>query len=137
MAVFDLDNLNEGAWFPYGEDAKVKLRACPVSVMQSIREKFVKHQVEYKKKTKYGEQQRIEYDEIKPADLKKIRAEIYDYTIQDWEGFTDPKGKALPCTRKTKVALMDGSPQFSTFVEESTAQLDKDIEAEKETTEKN
>jgi len=137
MAVFDLSKLNEGAWFPYGDDAKVRLRACPISVMQQIREKYVTHQVEYKKKTKYGDQQRIEFDEIKPKDMEKIRHDMYDYTIIEWQGFVAPDGKKITCNKKNKIALMSGSPQFATFVEESTQQLDSDLTADQEAQEKN
>jgi len=136
MAVFDLENLNEGAWFPYGDDAKVKLRAVPQGVIQQIREKYVKIVVDYKKK-KYGDYQRFKEPEVNPDDYLKIREETIDYTIQDWTGFVDKAGKKITCTKKTKVKLMNGSPQFSTFVEECTQQLDRDAIEDKEAAEKN
>jgi len=136
MAVFDLENLNEGAWFPYGDDAKVKVRAVPQEVINKIREKYVKIVIDYKKK-KHGDYQRFKEPEVNPKDFSKVREETIDYTVQDWAGFVDKAGKKIPCTKKTKVKLMDGSPQFSTFIEECTEQLTRDAIEDQEAQEKN
>lgn len=136
MPVFNIENLNEGAWFDY-QDAKVKVRGYTNDVLQSLREKYLEKKVEYKKKSKYGEMQRIEFTEWIDGGEKKMKADLNDYVIEDWDGFTSPDKKKLPCTKKNKVALMNGSPAFAEFVDVCLEQITSDQEADKESLEKN
>jgi len=136
MPVFDLEKLNEGAWFDY-QDAKVKVRGYTNEILQTLRDKYVEKKVEYHKKAKFGEHQRIEYTEFIKGGEKKMKADLQDYIICDWKGFTDPAGKQISCTKKNKVALMNGSPQFAEFVDDCVDVLTRDVASDNEESEKN
>ncbi len=136
MPVIDIENLNDGAWFDYA-DAKVKIRGYTNEILQSLRDKYVEKKIEYRKKAKFGDLQRIEFTEFIKGGEQKMKADLHDYIIQDWEGFIAPDKKKIPCTKKSKVALMNGSPAFAEFVDQCIEQIGKDQEAEKETLEKN
>ena len=34
--------------------------------------------------------------------------DLIDHIIEDWEGVLDEKGEALPCTRESKIKLVEG-----------------------------
>ena len=137
MAVFNVENLNEGAWFDYDKTAKVKIRGYTNDILQSLRDKYVEKKVEYHKKAKFGDLQRIEFTEFIAGGESKLKADLHDYIIEDWEGFTSPDKKKIPCNKKSKIALMNGSPPFAEFVDRCIDQITKDQEADKETLEKN
>lgn len=136
MAVFDIKNLNEGAWFPF-DDGKVKIRGYTNDIIASLRDRYIKKIVEYKKKAKFGELQRIEYTDYIDDGEDEMKAELYDYVIEDWQNFVDPSGKKITCNKKNKQALMNGSPAFANFVDECLEKVGTDEEDIKEASEKN
>jgi hypothetical protein len=40
---------------------------------------------------------------------------IWDHTITDWRGVLDKDGKEIPCTKKTKIQLLDRVPAVHRF----------------------
>lgn len=138
MPVIDIENLNKGAWFDYGSDgSRVKIRAYTNVILQELRDKYVEKKVEYRKKAKFGDLQRIEYTEYTKDGERKMKSDLHDYIIEDWEGFVTGDKKKLPCSKKNKVALMEGSPAFAEFVDKCIETLTADNESTKESVEKN
>ena len=134
MAVFNLKKLNAGAWFDYGEDARVLIRPHDQSAIDAIRKECTKEKVEYKRMGRGGRLQRIEYMD---TDDKKIRDMIHDYCILDWEGFVDDAGGKIECTTDNKILLMNGSPEFYNFVDEALETMLSDRDKEVKGAEKN
>lgn len=141
MTTFDLHgDLNPGAWFTYEEkevgepDSQVKVRAYNNEVLKDIQDKWTKKKVEYKQPAKRGRYERFE---VRESNDEKISEELWDYTIIDWEGFKDPSGAEIPCTRENKVLLMRRSPEFYAFIDKCLEQLLPDTSKDVEAAEKN
>jgi len=105
MTIVDFEELNPGAKFDFEVDEKgasvswVKIRAYSQEVMEGIREQCIKTEIEYKKSSKHGQLQRIEFTK---SDDKKIQNLLWDYVIMDWGGFVGKDKKAIPCTADNK-----------------------------------
>jgi hypothetical protein len=133
MAKFNLKELNPGVWFDYPDGGRVSIRSISLGQMNVIRKKTVKTEYEYKKTSKHGELQKFE---IVKSDDDALMAEMWDYSIVDWDGFEDDNG-LLPCNRENKIALMSGNPAFSAFVYARQGLLTDKFEKDKEEIEKN
>lgn len=140
MTVVDFEELNPGAKFDFETDEKgktvswVKIRAYSNEVLETIREQCVTQEVEYKKATKYGTLQRLEYTK---TDDKKLKEMLWDYTVMDWGGFEDKTKKLIPCTFENKVKFMSKWPGFYSFVDKCLEKLTPDVNEAVKESEKN
>ena len=132
MALFNLDDLNPGAWFDY-EDGRVKVRVANPEILSEINKKHIKKRVEYKKIGRTNELQRFE---VTDPDDDSAREAIWDYVIQDWEGFETLDGE-LECTTENKILLMNKSAKFYEFIDKCIQRLTLDVNKEVEASEKN
>lgn len=134
MVVFDTKQLNPGAWFTYDNDpkikesdrAKVRIRPLSEETLSELLEKHVQEKVEYRKKNKRGELQRISYMDFTPEAKKAYKYDLWDYVIAEWTNFVDADGKEIKCTRANKILLMSGSPDLYEFVNRCTEKLTED-----------
>lgn len=133
MAVFNLDELNDGAWFDF-DDAEIKLRAPNNDFLSSVSKECVREKKLYKKKNRVGDLQLMKETE---TDDDKLKAMIWDYTIMEWKNIKTQNGEDIPCTKENKVKLMGGSPKFYHFVDSAVDQLSSDQSKEAEDLEKN
>ena len=140
MTIFNLKELNPGAWFVYEEDKKckplsrVKIRAYNNEILKQISDKHTKEVVEYKQAGKRGNLQRITY--LK-SDEEAVQGDLWDYSILEWEGFQDESKTDIPCTRENKILLMRQNPQFYAFIDKCIGKLLPDTNEEVEEAEKN
>ena len=140
MTIVDFDELNPGARFDFETDpiggavSWIKVRAYSNEVLESITEQCVTREVEYKKASKHGQLQRIEYTK---TDDKKMKSLLWDYVIVDWGGFVDKKGSAIPCTAENKTKWMLKWPEFYAFVDKCIEKLTPDVNEAVKESEKN
>jgi hypothetical protein len=140
MTVVDFDNLNPGAKFPFEEDKKgktlswVKVRAYTNEALELIRKECVKQEVEYKRVSKHGPFQRIEYT---ATDDNKMKRMLWDYVITDWGGFVDKSSKEIPCTAENKAKFMLSWPAFQSVIDKCLEKLTPDVKEAIEEAEKN
>jgi hypothetical protein len=124
---FDLDNLNPGSWFDFG-DARVCVRVCAGKDLEKIQKKTRKRRTEYRRGQRYAWEDVNEDQEFKM---------IFDYAILDWENINDANGVALVCNTTNKMLLLNGSPEFNTFIGRCLEQLTTDLNQIEEEEEKN
>ena len=124
---FDLDNLNPGCWFDLG-DARVCIRVCAGKDLEAIQKKTRKKRIAYRGGKRYEWIDVNEDQEFK---------QIFDYCIVDWENINDVNGTPLKCNTTNKLLLLNGSPEFNTFVGRCLDQLTSDMVAIQEDEEKN
>ena len=119
---FDLQELNPGTFFDFGEDGgRISLRLCAGDDLRDIQKATVKKRVEFKNG------QRYEVEDVNEA----LRGEmLWDFSIVNWEKFFDAQGKEIPCTRENKILLMGKSPRFANFVASCLQELRDKQEAE-------
>lgn len=134
MAVFDLENLNEGAWFDYPDGGRVKVRAYTPGIIADIQAKHTHRSVEYKQAKKHGQLQAVPDEQV---DMVAARDDINAYVIVDWEGFEAPDGTPIECNRENKLRLMNDEPKFYAFVDECIEILVPALADEAEESEKN
>ena len=111
----DMQDLNPGVFFPFDESNKkdgITLRVMNTKELERI---FLRTQVK-KVEVKGNPPSRFNYSEYKKGGEEKEYEMTWDYCLVDWKGVVDSDGKEIPCTAKTKVALMSQSHKFSTFV---------------------
>jgi len=144
MAVFNIEELNPGAWFdfdgddvPESERGRVKVRAYDQEIITEIAEKYLERKVEYKRKSKRGELQRIEYLDVSKDNQRKQKEDLWDFIVMDWVNFYDALGSEIPCTRENKVLFMSKNPAFYQFVDKCLERLTPDVNEEVEEAEKN
>jgi len=135
MAVFDLENFDIGSWFEYDDEgARVCVRAYSDETMTKIREEASSKKVEYKKVGKRGGLQRFEYIDFDEAKMKEL---LWDYAIVDWQGFYQPGGEEIDCTKENKILLMKKIPKFFAFIDKCLEILIPETDARMEDIEKN
>lgn len=127
---FDLENLNPGVFFEFGDDDKggVTIRLANGEILDKINTQCQKKKIEFKKG------QRFEVIESNEELRSKM---LWDYVIVGWEGIVDSEDKEIKCTKENKVLLMKSSPKFSTFVGACVEKLSEDTENFNEVLEKN
>jgi hypothetical protein len=129
---FDVENLNPGTRFQYGddEDTWVELRVCTGDDFRKIIKATTKKVAEVK--VIGGRAHRITWDETKEQEQNEM---IWDYCIINWGGFVDKQGDPIPCTFENKKLFMGGSVKFSAFIAnklEVLRKLEGDIGSEEE-----
>jgi hypothetical protein len=134
MAVFDLENLNQGAWFDYPDGGRIKVRAYSPGLISEIQERHTIRTVEYKRAKKHAQLQAVADEKV---NMNAAKDDIHDYVIVTWEGFETPDGTPIECTRETKVNLMNNDPAFYAFVNECVETLVPQLAEDAEDSEKN
>jgi hypothetical protein len=124
--------LDQGEWFQYfgsridsstgdviydepATDARVKVRPMGPFIEERVANR--QRQTEHVLNPKTRQMERVTYyPELSAAELRAERGDVWDYAIQDWEGFKDARtGQAIKCTRENKIALMK-LPVFDRFI---------------------
>ncbi len=105
-----------------------------LGAIQNIHSAHTRTSIEFKKIGKGNELQRFEVTKV---DDDGILADMWDYVIVSWTGFTDEREENVPCTKEMKAELMRGCPEFYKFVDVKQAELSADLEAYLEEREKN
>jgi len=97
------------------KDARVKIRSMVPFVEEQMAGR--KKQYEHVMNPKTRSMERLSYyPELSIEELKAEREDVWDYIIQDFEGFVDKKTKQeIKCTRANKVKMMK-LPVFDRFV---------------------
>lgn len=127
-AIFNLDNLEEAAWFDYEGGGKIKLRACSADDYDAIRKKTFKKIVEFKKIDNKLER----FTSEEPSNDEMFKTMLWDVWIADWENFYDANMEPIPCTTEMKALLMGKSVKFARFVSQCIDNLTKSQEQQKE-----
>ncbi len=132
MFEIDLENIDEGEWFPYQDshfdqetgkwifddpisDAKVRVRPIQPLLKERFhnRKKVSEHVLN---PTTRSMERLTYYKEHTPDELKKESDDTWDYAITGFEGFTNKRtGEVIECTRANKLKLMATSA-FDRFV---------------------
>jgi hypothetical protein len=132
MMLLDLEAQEQGEWFQFfsshideasgevvyeepSKDARVKIRSMVPFVEEQMAGR--KKQYEHVMNPKTRSMERIAYYlDLTPEENKKDKEDIWDYVVQDLEGFVDKKtGKEIACTKANKIKLMK-LPVFDRFV---------------------
>lgn len=129
--VFDLEQPNEGEWFPFFESrinekgevvyddpkpdtGRVRIRGLAPIIEQLMAGKKKKY--EHVLNPRSGAMERVGYFEDPSVDqAKKEREDVWDYAITGFDGLYDAKGVEITCTRENKLRLMK-IPMFDRFV---------------------
>ena len=125
---FDLNDLNPPTWFTHEQGGQIAVRAIPINITKKIERDTTKKKVEFKRGQRF---------EVLNVDDEKQNEMMWDYAIVDWKKITDDKGAPLECTKKNKVALMNGSVLFATWFAECFEIVSDQFQREKEISEKN
>ena len=150
--VFDLEQQNEGEWFPFFEshiddkgeivydDPKPDSGRVRIRSMAPIIEKQIegrKRNYQFALNPQSRAMERVGYFEELPLDqAKKDRDDVWDYVITDFEGLFDAKGKEIECTRENKLKLI-AIPMFDRFISKCLRMLSDSGVKVKEEQEKN
>ncbi len=113
--VLDLNNMNPGTEFDFGDGIKVKLRACSLADWREIDKVTSKEQREYKKGLTYV------YTTVSNQPARNRL--VWDKCIVDWSGIITPDNAPIPCTTDNKILLMENSPSFAAKVIEAMTKL--------------
>lgn len=129
--VFDLEQQNEGEWFPFFEshiddkgeivydDPKPDSGRVRIRSMAPIIEKQIegrKRNYQFALNPQSRAMERVGYfEELSLDQAKKERDDVWDYAITGIEGLYDSKGNEIACTRENKLKLMK-IPMFDRFV---------------------
>jgi hypothetical protein len=100
--TFDLENLNPGKWFDFGDDGGVCLRVAPNAKIREFT----------RKAEKKGKVDGDLFDRL-----------LWAYCIVDWRGIVDAAGEPIECTDENKAILMGGAPDFSGYITEKLGEL--------------
>lgn len=122
---FDLNALNSSTRFYWGDTQEeyIDLRVVPEKEFRRMnREMGIKDRVEYVPNPQTGQMHRIEYRERNDEALEQLDAAVNDYCIAGWRLVT-PDGDEIPCTRENKLKLIEGSPEFSSWLNKCLKQL--------------
>ena len=131
---FDLKNLNPPSRFFWPDNPKeewVDLRLVSERDRLTLVKKVgIDRKAEFKLNPHSKRMERIEYADTDLAKGEKFLHELNELIIVAWELKT-PDGKKIPCTKENKNALMNGSEQFSNWVDKCLKTL-RGAETEKE-----
>lgn len=117
MAVIKLDE-RPAVWFDYPAGGRVLLRPPMPEKLREIRKMTTTKKADIRKVD--GVYQRFAYDET-DDDLQNEL--LWDHIIADWEGMTDDKGDAVPCTKENKIRAMNRDKEFNGFFNVTLAAL--------------
>lgn len=108
MKTLDLEPIN-GKWYKYPDDEDISFHLRPFSV-------FSMNQLPN------------EGDDIKPQEMLPI----FQYSVLDWKGLVDKKGKKIPCTEENKKIIFEYIPEITTFVLTKSTEMRYEILGEEE-----
>lgn len=138
--IVDFDELNPGAKFTFEEGPEggtvswVVVRAYTNEILDAIRKECVEQHVEYRKTSKFGALQRIEYTTTDDVKMKRM---LWDYIICDWGGFIDKNKAPIPCNTENKEKFMLKWPAFAAFIDKCLEKLTPDVNEAIQEAEKN
>ena len=116
--TFNMTDPNPGIWFKFNPDdpesGEISLRPQNAEQRNKTRKKAVKDRVEYKQGQRF---------EVQDVDDELFSELVWDYSIVDWSGLVDDKGKQIECTTENKVFLMRNHIGFARFVAEKLGEL--------------
>lgn len=116
--TFNMTDPNPGIWFKFNPDdpnsGEISLRPQNAEQRAKTRKKAIKNRVEYK------QDQRFEVQDIDDDLFSEL---VWDYSIADWFGLVDDKGKVIECTTENKIFLMRNHVGFSRFVAEKLGEI--------------
>lgn len=116
--TFNMSDPNPGIWFKFNPDdpesGEISLRPQNAEQRNKTRRKAIKNRVEYKHGQRY---------EVQDVDDDLFSELIWDYSIADWSGLVDDKGKQIKCTTENKVFLMRNHVGFARFVSEKLEEI--------------
>ena len=116
--TFNMSDPNPGFWFKFNPDdpesGEISLRPQNAEQRNKTRKKAVKDRVEYKQGQRF---------EVQDVDDELFSELVWDYSIVDWSGLVDDKGKQIECTTENKVFLMRNHIGFARFVAEKLGEL--------------
>lgn len=128
----NLENLNPGVKFLIDEanpaEGSITLRLLDAKAMKEQRAASTKTRVEYHKGVRHV---------VNDVDEALASGLFWDHIIVAWDGLIDEKGKAIPCTKDTKIKLMNESPDFARVVNEKFELLTEGAVAREEAAAKN
>lgn len=132
--TIDLQDLNPGAWFPFGNGGQVCVRTCAADDLDAISKQCEKEKIEYKLNERTRQMERIKYSDVNEERRKRL---YWDYIIVDWKGLVDKDGNDIPCTSEMKATLMGKSTKFAKFILDCLEKLVADEEKIAEEEQKN
>ncbi len=132
-SVYDLFGASEnaaenGKWFDFGPDLKVKIRRFKSKKSRKVRENL---EAPYKRVSKFGT--------TLPDDVQDeiSTRHIAEGIVVDWKGVLDKEGKEIPYSVAAAVKLFTDLPEFRDAVAEISLGLDNYRDGEKEEIEGN
>ena len=118
---FNLSDPNPGIWFKFDdsnpESGEIALRPQNADQRAKTRKTAIKNRVEYNHGQRY---------EVQDIDEDLFSELIWDYSIADWSGLVDDKGKDIPCTAENKSFLMKNHIGFARFVSEKLEEISEE-----------
>ena len=128
MQGFDVSSIKSAeemtVWVEYNDQVSVLIRHIPREKLAGI------FKAASRTTWDKNHQPETSIDNIRYGEL------IGEAAIVDWAGFVD-EGQAFPCTNDNKALLMRKWGNFAKFVSDLSSDLDRLVEAEKETARKN
>lgn len=97
---FDPNNIPEGIWGDYASGARIKARKINVEILNALKKPYTTTSMQLDTKAR------------KMVPVEKVDDEAYedaltDYMIEDFEGFGDNAGNALPVNLESKKMLLN------------------------------
>lgn len=124
----NLENLDEAVWVEWKNGVKVKIRPLPTSKTVELQKLATSTTFEFINGRRTT---------VKKVDDEKFNDLLQEHIIEDWKGFKDQDGNDIPCTPKTKTAIMDYLHEFRLFVVMAGNELEQYRQEQQEEAEKN
>lgn len=96
---FDINNPPDGTWVKYADGAEIQIRKWNAEVIREIRKPFVTSSMEYDTRA----------NTLVPketVDPDKFNDALNDYLVQNFKGFGDEDGEAIPVNTEGRRNMM-------------------------------